>query len=77
MSLVARAGHTDAAAVLFRAVTPTEDRFAVPRFFVAGEGIGTLEQKVRGAWDIVGYMQERLPRRLLATALDRAFGSGS
>jgi peptidoglycan/xylan/chitin deacetylase (PgdA/CDA1 family) len=77
MDLVARAGHTDAAAVLFRPVRPTDDRLAVPRFFVAGEGIRTLEQKVRGSWDIIGSMQERLPRRLLATALDRAFGSGS
>ena len=77
MDIVARAGHTDAAAVLFRPVRPTDDRLAVPRFFVAGEGIRTLEQKVRGSWDIIGYMQERLPRRLLATALDRAFGSGS
>jgi peptidoglycan/xylan/chitin deacetylase (PgdA/CDA1 family) len=74
-SLVARAGHTDAAAVLFRAVKPAEDRLAVPRFFVADESIRTLEQKVRGSWDIVGHMQERLPRWLLETTLDRAFGS--
>jgi hypothetical protein len=73
--LVAQAGHTDAAAVLFRPVEPADDRLAVPRFFVSGESIRTLEQKVRGSWDIVGHMQERLPRRLLATALDRAFGS--
>jgi peptidoglycan/xylan/chitin deacetylase (PgdA/CDA1 family) len=74
-ALVARAGHTDAAAVLFRAVKPAEDRLAVPRFFVGVEGVRTLEQKVRGSWDVIGYMQERLPRRLLASTLDRAVGS--
>jgi peptidoglycan/xylan/chitin deacetylase (PgdA/CDA1 family) len=74
--LVAKAGHTDAAAVLFRPVEPSVDRLAIPRFFVAaGDGIRTLEQKVRGSWDIVGDMQERFPRWLLETALDRAFGT--
>lgn len=62
--LVARAGHTDAAAVFFRGVRPADDRFAVPRFLVGGADLGTLEQIIRGTWDFVGVVQERILRRL-------------
>jgi peptidoglycan/xylan/chitin deacetylase (PgdA/CDA1 family) len=65
--LVARAGHTDAAAVIFRGVRPAEDRLAIPRFLVGGVGIRTLEQRIRGAWDVVGLVQERFPRRVAAS----------
>lgn len=60
VELVRRAGHTDAAAVFFRAVRPSDDRLAIPRFFVSDGDLATLEAKVRGAWDAVGAVQERL-----------------
>jgi peptidoglycan/xylan/chitin deacetylase (PgdA/CDA1 family) len=61
VELVREAGYRAAAAILFRGVEPDDDPFAIPRFFVRGDDVATLEEKVRGRWDAIGWMQEHLP----------------
>lgn len=57
-------GYDLGAAVAFRAVRDDDDRFAVPRFFVAYDDVASLAAKVRGDWDALGWWQERAPRWL-------------
>jgi peptidoglycan/xylan/chitin deacetylase (PgdA/CDA1 family) len=61
VEFVKNAGYESAASVLFRAVRPTDSRFAIPRFFVTKDDGPTLKQKVEGAWDPVGLWQEHAP----------------
>lgn len=61
MQLVRQAGHSIGAAVLFRAVKPTDDALAIPRFFVSRDDVETLRSKVEGDLDLVGLWQERAP----------------
>lgn len=67
---VRSAGHTTAAAVLFRGVKPTDDRLLIPRFFVEGHDVATLEEKVVGRWDPMGLWQEHVQRGVLPLRLD-------
>lgn len=59
--LVAESGYKDAAAILFRAVRSSDSRLAMPRFFATGDSLTTLEGKVNGDWDFLGWWQERAP----------------
>jgi peptidoglycan/xylan/chitin deacetylase (PgdA/CDA1 family) len=61
MDLAAEAGYTDAAAVLFRAVRPSDSRLSVPRFFVTRDDVESLQKKVSGSWDFLGWWQEKAP----------------
>jgi peptidoglycan/xylan/chitin deacetylase (PgdA/CDA1 family) len=61
MDLAAEAGYTDAAAVLFRAVRPSDSRLGVPRFFVTRDNVESLQNKVCGSWDFLGWWQEKAP----------------
>jgi peptidoglycan/xylan/chitin deacetylase (PgdA/CDA1 family) len=63
IELVSDAGYECAAAATSRGVQASHWPFAVPRFFVPRDTIGTLADKVAGAWDIVGWCQERVPVR--------------
>ena len=63
IELVADAGYECAAAAMFRGVQVSHWPFTVPRFFVPRDTIRTLTDKVAGAWDIVGWCQERVPMR--------------
>ncbi len=66
LDLVAEAGYVSAAAVMFRGAQMSHSPFAVPRFFVQGDTERTLADKVAGAWDIIGRLQEGAPLRLNA-----------
>jgi peptidoglycan/xylan/chitin deacetylase (PgdA/CDA1 family) len=55
------AGYQYAAAVCFRGVQARDSRWALPRFFMTGDSLEVLSSKVNGAWDILGYFQERSP----------------
>jgi hypothetical protein len=48
-------------AVLFRQVRPTDDVYAIPRFFIAHDSVEELAAKVRGDWDFLVIWQERAP----------------
>ena len=57
-------GYSYAAAVLFRAVKPTDSSYALPRFFTTGDTVAALAAKIRGDWDYLGAWQEYAPRAL-------------
>lgn len=57
-------GFRHAAAVAFRGVQPGDDPLAVPRFFVTNDTVAELADKVLGAWDIIGHVQDRMPLAL-------------
>ncbi len=61
MTLVSRAGYEYAAAIGTRAVQPSDPLLAIPRFSVAGDDLGTLAQKVFGAWDLIGLWADHAP----------------
>jgi peptidoglycan/xylan/chitin deacetylase (PgdA/CDA1 family) len=71
--LVREAGYAAAGAILFRGVEAGDDPFAIPRFFVRGDDLSTLEEKVCGRWDAVGWMQEHLPGGLARTLFPADF----
>lgn len=62
MAIMSRIRYEYAASTVFRAVRPTDSPLAIPRFF-AGDGIDltTLRDKVSGAWDMLGYVREKMP----------------
>lgn len=60
--LAAAAEYECAAAVLFRAIRASDSPFAIPRFFVTNDDVATLAKKVLGAWDYLGWWQERVPQ---------------
>ncbi len=62
MRAVSGAGYETAASVLFRGVTDVDDRRAIPRFFVNGaDDLRSVQAKVRGDWDAIGWWQETSP----------------
>lgn len=61
VELAAELVYEVAAAVLFRRVRPEDSPLALPRFFVTRDSVETLATKVMGAWDWLGYWQERAP----------------
>jgi hypothetical protein len=63
--------------VLFRRVKATDDPLAIPRFFVRNDDMQTLEAKVRGSWDAVGWAQERAPLALARLLFPADFAHGN
>ena len=55
------AGYERGVAVITRAVRASDSELSLPRLTVAGDDIATLRQKVTGAWDFMGWWQERAP----------------
>lgn len=66
MDIVSRIGYEYAAATTSRAVRLSDSHFAIPRFFATGASVSALEDITLGAWDILGYWQERAPVFLLS-----------
>jgi peptidoglycan/xylan/chitin deacetylase (PgdA/CDA1 family) len=58
------AGFRQAAAIAFRSVQARDEPLALPRFFIAHDRVEQLSEKIAGAWDFVGWWQERTPRWL-------------
>lgn len=69
----AEAGYTHAAAVQYRRVRPADDPLLLPRFFITGDDLPTLDAKVRGAWDVVGRWQQHAPRPLARLVAPKDF----
>jgi peptidoglycan/xylan/chitin deacetylase (PgdA/CDA1 family) len=71
--IVRECGFAAAGAILFRAVKSSDPMLAIPRFFVANDDLDTFKDKVYGAWDLVGRIQETAPlwlaRKLSGAAL--------
>ena len=61
MEMVRDAGYQYAMAVCFRRVLPRDSRWALPRFFITGDSLEILENKIKGGWDLLGYFQECSP----------------
>lgn len=64
VAAVRAAGYQYACAVCFRGVLPHDSQWTLPRFFVARDTIEQLAAKVRGDWDLIGHIQDRIPRWL-------------
>jgi glycosyltransferase 2 family protein len=77
VEIVRRAGYAVAAAVLFRRVKSTDDPLMIPRFFVRNDDLQTLEAKVRGSWDAIGWAQEHVPLGLARVAFPDDFAHGN
>ena len=61
VALVKQAGYEYACAIVFRAVRRTDLPFAIPRLFITQDTVEALRGKVLGAWDLIGWWQERCP----------------
>jgi peptidoglycan/xylan/chitin deacetylase (PgdA/CDA1 family) len=61
VEVVERVGYRRAAAILFRSVRASDSPFAIPRFFVTGDRVEVLADKVFGRLDLLGTLQERMP----------------
>jgi len=61
LELAAEVGYQMAAAVVFRGVNAVDPALSIPRFFVTRDSMETLAGKVIGAWDWLGWWQERGP----------------
>jgi peptidoglycan/xylan/chitin deacetylase (PgdA/CDA1 family) len=59
--IAAGASYEYAAMVLFRAVSPRDSRFRIPRFFTTNDDLTKLSAKIFGAWDLLGLWQEKIP----------------
>lgn len=59
--MVRDAGYGMAAAVSFRGIRSVDSPYRIPRFFADGDEIFKLEQKTRGAYDLIGWWQEHAP----------------
>ena len=72
MEVAQEVGFERAAAVAFRCVQANDSPFAVPRFFITRDDIATLNDKVLGAWDVIGHLQDNVPTSLarLVSPLD-------
>lgn len=62
IEIVGESGYSYAAATVSRGVRAEDSELEVPRFFVAGDDLETLEGKVRGAWDFLGLWHEWAPQ---------------
>jgi len=66
-------GYSYGAAVAFHAVRKDDDPLSLPRFFVTRDTVETLSQKVYGAWDWLGWWQEKSPLWLARIVSPRDF----
>jgi peptidoglycan/xylan/chitin deacetylase (PgdA/CDA1 family) len=55
------AGYQYGAAVCLRGVKDGDLPWALPRFLVTEDSLEVLSSKINGAWDLLGYSQERTP----------------
>jgi peptidoglycan/xylan/chitin deacetylase (PgdA/CDA1 family) len=58
---VAEAGYRTAVVTTARAIRPSDAELEFPRLTVTGDNLDALRQKVFGAWDFLGWWQERAP----------------
>jgi peptidoglycan/xylan/chitin deacetylase (PgdA/CDA1 family) len=61
LEAVQKAGYQYGAAICFRGVRPRDSRWALPRFFVAQDSVEQLQDKISGAYDIIGRFQDAVP----------------
>jgi peptidoglycan/xylan/chitin deacetylase (PgdA/CDA1 family) len=61
MEIVSKVGYDYAAAIMFQSVSPSHSRYAVPRFYVTGDSLRTLQEKIAGAWDLLGLWHGKVP----------------
>jgi peptidoglycan/xylan/chitin deacetylase (PgdA/CDA1 family) len=59
-------GYRAAVAVTHRGVKESDSLYRIPRFFADGDTARKIEDKVRGAYDLIGWWQEHAPLRLMA-----------
>lgn len=59
MRAAENAGYAFAAAIACRPVQIAHSPFAIPRFFVTGDDVEVLREKILGAWDLLGWWHER------------------
>jgi peptidoglycan/xylan/chitin deacetylase (PgdA/CDA1 family) len=59
VDVVSGAGYEYAAAVTWRGIRASDSHFRIPRFTCTGDSVRTLQEKVFGAWDLLGAWQER------------------
>ena len=76
MDAAREAGFARAGAVAFRTVHADDSPWALPRFFVSRDDISTLSDKVFGAWDVIGHLQDRVPVTLARLVSPLDFGHG-
>lgn len=61
MEIVSEVGYDCAAAITFQSVCASRSRYAVPRYYVAGDSLSVLQEKIFGAWDLLGVWHQRAP----------------
>lgn len=66
VEMVKAAGYRAAVAVTSRSIKDSDSLYRLPRFFADGDTTTKLEDKVRGAYDPIGWWQEHAPLRLMA-----------
>jgi peptidoglycan/xylan/chitin deacetylase (PgdA/CDA1 family) len=59
------AGFHKAVAIVTRGVRENDSDLCLPRIVADGDPVDVLAQKVRGAWDFVGWWQEHAPMVML------------
>lgn len=64
VAAVRAAGFKTAVTALDRGVRADDSPLTLPRFFASNTSLEMLASKVRGAWDVAGLIQERMPRWL-------------
>lgn len=62
---IREAGYQLAAAVTFRGMRRSDSLLRIPRFFTDGDTLEKLEAKIQGAYDMIGWWQERAPLSVL------------
>jgi peptidoglycan/xylan/chitin deacetylase (PgdA/CDA1 family) len=69
MAAAEAAGFLTAVTASGRGLRPDDSLFGLPRFF-ASTSVEILASRIRGDWDLVGYLQERLPPPSVAGGID-------
>jgi len=61
MEIAAEVGYKAAAAIAYRSVAVTDHPLSIPRFFVTRDNLTTLQAKIMGAYDLIGWWHEHSP----------------
>ena len=61
MEIVSKVGYECAAAITYQSVCASRSRYAVPRYYVTGDSVRVLQEKIFGAWDLLGVWHQRAP----------------
>jgi peptidoglycan/xylan/chitin deacetylase (PgdA/CDA1 family) len=72
--LVRATGYRVAVAVTSRGVRPSDSVLTIPRFFADGDTLEKLEDKVRGAYELVGWWQDHGPLPMMRIVSPQDFG---